>query len=148
MAQDKPIADLIAERLSAYVGASADTLHKVKFGRGAVGKIAVIIAIAVMALGAVAVRIGGSAALVIAGGLVLVTLAGLGVIFYIVIARPELAVLEGAELVMYKHVTLGAKGMPPIAMDAFPSTFPVMQIPDGSEAPKLLTQQEDLEESK
>lgn len=114
MAADKPIADAITDRLSAQIGASADSLQKIKFGRGAVGKIAVVIAVSLIAVGAIGVRIGGSGGLILGGGLVLITLSGLGVILYIVIARPELAVLEGAELIMYKHVTLAAKGLPSV----------------------------------
>jgi hypothetical protein len=130
VAEDKPLPEIIAERLSAYVGSSADSLHKVKFGRGAVGKVAVIIAVALLALGAIGVRVGGTGGLVLGGGIVAVTLAGLGVILYVVIWRPELAVLEGTELVMYKHVTLGAKGLTQIP------NSPV--IPDPSGGPPLL----------
>lgn len=139
MPEDKSIADAVSEKLSAYVGSSADSLHKVKFGRGAVGKIAVIIAVALIALGSIGVRVGGTGGLVVGGGIVLVTLAGLGVILYIVMARPELAVLEGTELVMYKHVTtLAAKGIPEIPAS------PV--IPDPSGKPPQLQPPQDQEQ--
>lgn len=111
LADDKPIAEIIAERLSAHIGASADSLQKVKFGRGAVGKIAVITAIALLALAAIGVRLGTNGGLLLGVGVIVITIAALGVIFYILHARPELAVLEGAELIMYKHVSMAAKGI-------------------------------------
>lgn len=135
MADERPIAEIIAERLSAHIGASAESLQKVKFGRGAVGKIAVITAVALLALAAIGVRLGASGGLLVGAGVVVITLAALGVILYILVARPELAVLEGAELIMYKHVSMAAKGV-----KTLPDS-PVLPAP-ASDPPQLEASQE------
>jgi hypothetical protein len=89
-----------------------------------VGKIAVIATTALIALGAACLRLSGNAVLFGVGALVLITLCVLALILYIVVARPELAVLEGTELVVYKHMSLGTKGSPPLAIDALPAIAP------------------------
>ena len=99
-------------------GASSETLHKIKFGRGVVGKIAVV---AVFALGAIAVasvHVSPNGALIAIGAVVLLSFFVLSAILLVVMKQPELALLEGAELVMYKHMALGVKGGPPLAGDS------------------------------
>jgi hypothetical protein len=123
--REPSITDVVLDKISSRVGASSETLQKVKFGRGTVGKIAII---AVFSLGAISVatfHLAGTQALIGIGALVLITLAVLALILYVVIFRPELAVLEGAELVMYKQVTLGMKETPHI-----PSARPILPVAD------------------
>jgi hypothetical protein len=103
---------------------STETVQKIRFGRGAVGKISVIAVTAFAAIAGMALRLGANAIYVGIGGVVLVALVSFALIFYIICKRPELAVLEGAELVMYQHVTLGAKGIPTISNDASPAITP------------------------
>jgi len=105
--------DAVIENLSSRIGASSETVQKIKFGRGAVGKIAIIAVAAVTGLAAVGLRGGAAFTYFTLGSILVITLACLGLIFYIVCNRPELAVMEGAELVMYKHVQLAAKGYTP-----------------------------------
>ena len=112
------ITDAILEKLSSQLGASSETLHKIKFGRGVVGKIAVV---AVFALGAIAVasvHVSPNGALIAIGAVVLLSFFVLSAILLVVMKQPELALLEGAELVMYKHMALGVKGGPPLAGDS------------------------------
>ena len=122
---DRPLMDVIWERVSARLGGTSETVQKIKFGRGAVGKISVITVAAVLAIGGMALRLGASGTYVGICGVVLVALASFGVILYIVCKRPELAVMEGAELVMYQHVTLGAKGRPSFPLDPTPAIPPL-----------------------
>lgn len=117
---DRSIIDLIWERVSSRLGGSSETVQKIKFGRGAVGKISVIAVTAFVAIGGMAIRLGSDAIYVGIGGVVFVTLASFALILYIVCKTPELAVMEGAELVMYQHVQLAAKGYTPN-----PSEIPV-----------------------
>jgi len=101
-----------------------------------VGKVAII---AVFALGAISVgtyRLTGNAAIIGISAMVLVTLAVLGLILYIVIVRPELAVLEGTELVLYKQITLGAKDMLPPAENVSSIAGPVALATKADEKPE------------
>jgi hypothetical protein len=92
-------------------------VQKIKFGRGAVGKISVIAVAAVIAVGAMAVRIGANAVYMGIGAVSVIALGSFVLIGYIVCKRPELAVMEGAELVMYQHAQLAAKGLTPNPSD-------------------------------
>jgi len=133
---EKPsITDVILGRISSHLGASAETLHKVKFGRGTVGKVALVAIFAIAAIGVSTYRLDGEVAIFGIGAVVVVTLSVLGLILYIVIERPELAVLEGMELVQYKQITLGAKNMPPSIDDTANIVGPVAmaQQPDNKQ---------------
>jgi len=107
---DKSITDAVLDKISSHIGASSETLQKVKFGRGTVGKLAIIGVSSLAAISLAAVHLTGNQALIGIGAMVVITLSVLGLILYVVVYRPELAVLEGTELVMYKQVTLGMKG--------------------------------------
>jgi hypothetical protein len=129
------IMDTVWEKVSSHLGASGETVQKIKFGRGVVGKISVITVSAFAAIAAMAVRLGANAVYVGIGVVGLIALASFGLIILIVCKTPQLAVLEGAELVMYQHVTLQAKGTPPYLGDsapAIPPDIPSPQISDGS----------------
>jgi hypothetical protein len=125
VAEQPSITDQILDKITARLGASSETLHKVKFGRGTVGKVAIIAVASLTAIGAATFHLEGTNALIGIGALVLITFAVLGIILYVVVARPELAVLEGTELLMYKQITLGIKDNPQIANSSDPPVLPV-----------------------
>jgi hypothetical protein len=110
MPENPSITDAVVGKISAQLGTSSETLHKIKFGRGAVGKVAVIAVFAILGIAGVGLRLTGEGALLSIGAILFIVLCVLGVIVFVVIRQPELAVLEGTELVLYKQVTLAAKG--------------------------------------
>jgi hypothetical protein len=113
MPDDKPLGDAIRDALLHHLGVSSESLQKIKLGRGAVGKITTVAVVALIAIGAIGFRISGTLWLFgVIGVLALITVASLLAILYVIIKQPELAVLEGAELIRYKQVTLGMKGHP------------------------------------
>lgn len=127
------IMEVVWEGISSRLGVSSETVHKIRFGRGAVGKIAVIAVAAFAAIAGMALRLGADAVYVGIAGVVVIALGSFGLVLYIVCKRPEMAVMEGAELVMYQHVTLGAKGKPSYAADAVPIILPGTSVPQISE---------------
>ena len=124
----KSVSDTVKEVVLSQLGVTSESLHKIKLGRGAVGKITVITAAALIAIGGVGLKlsdVGALPILVAIGALVLIALAGLGCVLYVITKQPEIAVLEGAELVLYKQITLGVKGHPVLS----PPT-PVAETPN------------------
>jgi len=106
MTDDSSITDVVLGKISEKFG-SSETLQKIKFGRGAVGKIAVIAVAGTAALAIASLRLtpeGAVFAIVVIG---LVLVCSLGAVLFVVHKQPELAVLEGMELVRYKQVTIG-----------------------------------------
>ena len=79
------------------------------------GKIAVVAVFALTAIAVASVHVTG--ALDAIGAVVLLAVAVLAAILLVVMKQPELALLEGTELVMYKHMAVGVKGGPPLAND-------------------------------
>lgn len=117
--EGKGVREVLRDAIFQQLGVSSESLQKIKLGRGAVGKITVIAVAALTTVGLVGWRVSGNAAIMsVVGGLCLIALAALGCVLYVIVKQPDIAVLEGAELVLYKHVTLGAKGEPPIAIPA------------------------------
>jgi hypothetical protein len=126
MPTDKSLTDMLREAFVAHLGATCESLHKIKLGRGAVGKIAVIAVAALVAIGAVALRLSTAASILVAIIILgIICLASLGCVLYVLMKNPEMALLEGAELVLYQHITLGAKGQPPLAAASAPITEPL-----------------------
>lgn len=105
------ILNALRDKISALLGASSETVQKIKFGRGAVGKIAVIAVAGFAAIVALAHGLGAGVAYLALGVVALIVITSLGLILYILSKRPEMAVMEGSELVMYQHVQLAAKGV-------------------------------------
>lgn len=68
----------------------------------------------------------------------LLCLAGLGAVVYVVTKKPDLAVLEGVELVMYQQLTnAAAKGyIPETVALPVPDPRPILETPD----PKALSE--------
>lgn len=56
---EKGFTDIIWEHVSSHLGTSSETVQKIRFGQGAVGKVAVIAVFAVLALGGIGIRVGG-----------------------------------------------------------------------------------------
>jgi hypothetical protein len=121
---DRPIVDIVWDKISSRLGGTSETVQKIRFGRGAVGKICVITFASITAIAGMALRLGASAIYVGIGAVVVIALGSFALIFYIVCKRPELAVLEGTELVMYQHVTMGAKGYVPGNVQETPQLAP------------------------
>lgn len=127
---DKPLKDIIWDRLSSQMGASSETVQKITFGHGAVGKIAIIAVFALLTLGAIGVRLGGALALWAILGIVAVTVLVLALVFYIVWKRPALAVMEGTELLQYHNaLLLAAKGQIAIPLQAAGEAQPGLVAP-------------------
>jgi hypothetical protein len=125
MANGKSLTDSIREALLGQLGISGESLQKIKLGRGAVGKIAVISVAALITIAAVGFKVSGTpSVLTVVAVLGLVALSALGCVLYVIVKQPEIAVLEGAELVLYKHVTLGVKGQPSLPANAIPIPEP------------------------
>jgi hypothetical protein len=126
MANGKPLSDTIREALLGQLGINSESLQKIKLGRGAVGKITVISIAALIAIAGIGSKVSGTTSvLIVVGVLGFISLAALACILYVIIKQPEIAVLEGAELVLYKHVTLGAKGQPALAPGSTPIPEPL-----------------------
>ena len=110
LSEDKNIAETVLSKLSEF---SAESLHKIKFGSGAVGKISLAAIFAFLALAAATMKMGATGAVVDVVAIVVIFVSMVIAIIYIVQRQPELAVLEGMELVRYKQVTIGAKDFKP-----------------------------------
>jgi hypothetical protein len=92
---------------------SSESVQKIKFGRGAVGKLAVISVITVICIAGVGSRLAGDNAMLLAiAAIVFVTVVIVAAVICVVIKQPDMAVLEGAELVLYQHAKMEAKGIP------------------------------------
>lgn len=127
--------DVVWEHISSHLGESSQTVQKIKFGQGAVGKIAVIAVFVVLALGGIGMRIGGMLALWTVGAILLATVLVLALIFYIVWKRPALAVMEGTELLQHQHSLLlaASKGQTPVPVIGNGRTEPGLTAPPSEE---------------
>jgi len=121
MADDSSITDAVLRTIEDRLG-SSETFQKIKFGRGAVGKIAVVAVGCAFALATASFRLTGNGAVVAVIVIGIFGLCSLGSILFVIHKQPELAVLEGMELVRYKQLTMGAKGY-------IPETFQ-LPVPD------------------
>jgi O-antigen ligase len=108
--QEPSIADQILSKVTSTLGVSSESLYKIKFGSGAVGKLSWIAFVALLAIGIGISRSGPNGVLIGIAAVLVVFLCATGAILYIVKVRPEVAVMEGMELVRYKQITLAAKG--------------------------------------
>ena len=100
-------------RLLSTLGFSTEALQKITFGSGAVGKISILGVFAFIAIGIATTRTSPTGALIGIFVIAFIVLCALGAIVYIVAKRPELAVLEGTQVVLYKQLTIGAKDYTP-----------------------------------
>jgi hypothetical protein len=102
----------IRDKLAEQLGVSADTMQKIKFGKGTAGKITVISVSVVLGIAALGLKLSGNAAILTAMGLItLVFVGAVCAVLRVIHQQPAMAVLEGAELVLYQQVTLAAKGI-------------------------------------
>lgn len=74
---DPSIMDAVREKVYSRLGASSESIQKIKFGRGVVGKISVIAVTAFVAISAMAVRLGANAVYVGMAIVCLIALASL-----------------------------------------------------------------------
>jgi hypothetical protein len=125
------VTDAVLNKISEKVG-SSESLQKIKFGRGTVGKIAVITVFCLVALAAPSLRLSPSGAVFAVAVMLTVFLCSLGAILFVVCKQPELAVLEGMELVRYKQVTIGSKDYTPERLQ-LPIPDPQPSLEDGGE---------------
>lgn len=104
-------------------------LHKVKYG-GAVGKKTVTACVTLLILGVAIIAMWGQVYPI----LVVVVLAF--AVFYrfnesvdkTLKAHPDLALMDGTEIVRIREMELGAKGMPPSPNEQIPGPKPVVEI--------------------
>jgi hypothetical protein len=106
----------------------ADAVARIRGGRGAVGRIATVMVIALIVLGTIAYRISNENFLMIAGAAIIV--------FVTLVVRlllnwaernPELAVMEGLDLAAYKQAGIEAKNRP--ALNPLPPTTDPLRAP-------------------
>ena len=69
--------------------------------------------VAFIAIGGAAIKAGASGTTICVASILVIFVLMLAAIVLIILKQPELAVLEGMELVHYKRVTIGAKGFNP-----------------------------------
>jgi len=111
MAEEGPTSGTLVKLLD-QLGIAGEFVQKIKFGHGVVGKIAIVAVAALIALGAIGYR--GATPTVQTFAIVLVGLIVIGVVTAILIfakRHPDLASLEGAELILWYQLGLGAKGV-------------------------------------
>jgi hypothetical protein len=129
---DKPsITDTVLDKISERIG-SSESLQRIKFGRGAVGKIAVVAVACAVATGAVAFHISPTGELAVLGVIGIIFIGSILAILRVIDKQPELAVLEGMELVRYKQVTIGSKDYVPL-LETLPVPDPKLAIEIKSE---------------
>jgi hypothetical protein len=127
--QEPSIIDQIIAKITSTLGLSSESLYKVKFGSGAVGKLSGVALVALLAIALGIYRSGADGILIGIGAVLVVFVSTAGAILYIVKVRPEVAVMEGMELVQYKQVTLAAKGHIPDISDRLPPVPDPLSLP-------------------
>jgi hypothetical protein len=116
--------------LASLESGAGESLHKLRLGRGFVGKLSVVAIAAIAAVAYVAAKAGG--ATLAWGAIVAVCLvfgAALWGTLWVISAHPELALMEGAELVMWQQLKTAVKGEPPF-IDSVPIPDPA--LPDAA----------------
>jgi len=72
---DEPsITDQVLAKIASHLGGSAETLQKIKFGSGAVGKISLLAIVAIIAVGVAASRLSGNSILWAIAAIVLISI--------------------------------------------------------------------------
>ena len=114
-------------KIAEGVGINVEQFDRVKLGRGVVGKSAYIAAAAILVLAAVALRADGSFVLYAAIGacLIIFLVYFVGVLWFAT-KNPGAALLEGAELIQWRQMEMGLKGVD--ALPAAPNVEPPTQI--------------------
>jgi hypothetical protein len=87
-------------------------LGHIRLARGVVGKASVVAGIALLVLGAIAMRIDAKLLLVISGMVLLAFFVYLAAVMWFAHRHPEQALLEGAEIIQYRHQEMAARGFP------------------------------------
>jgi len=100
--------------LQRTLGSKSESLQRIRMGRGVVGKISYVTAIALPVLGAVAYIISKSNPVMsfyIAIMIVAITLIYIVGVLLFSHKHPSTALLEGADLILWRQIDLAAKGI-------------------------------------
>ena len=117
------------EKIAKLVGLSSETQQKIKFG-GVVGRIALLAVAGVLAIGYATAHASPIGALIGIVAIVFIILCVVGFALYVVKTRPELAILEGTQVLRYRQLTIRAKDyspespMPPVPDPGLPKLPP------------------------
>jgi hypothetical protein len=106
--------DFNFEKIAKLVGLSSETHQKIKFG-GVVGRLTLLAVAGVVAIGYATAHTSPIGALIGIVAIVFIILCVVGLALYVVKTRPELAILEGTQVLRYRQLTIGAKGYSPDA---------------------------------
>ena len=108
-------------------GLKVEQLDRIKLGRGVVGKSSYVAAAAFLVLAVAAVRITGSTlfAILIVAAVLLFLIYFIGTLWFAA-KNPGLALLEGAELIQWRQMDMGAKGV--TSLPTGPNTEPSHHI--------------------
>jgi intracellular septation protein A len=94
------------------LGVSAESFDKIKLGRGIVAKISRVAITALLALGAATLAMHDDQLRMIAiAVLAVVFFIYVGVVVYLTSKHPLTSILEGAELVAWRRMDMGVKGL-------------------------------------
>ena len=114
-------------KIAEGAGLNVEAFDRIKLGRGVVGKVSYVAAAALLVLAAAALRISGVwlfAGLI--GATVIVFLAYIMGILWFATKNPGIALLEGAELIQWRQMEMGVKGVKSIPQE--PNIEPPQQI--------------------
>lgn len=122
------------DELIKKLGLSLESISRIRFGRGVAEKMSKITVAVIVALGAMAWKLNSVEFSIGAG----VAVVGVGVFALLRIEafsreRPEAALLEGGELLLYHQMQLAAKNQPDPSPDAQPqSEQPSRELTEGT----------------
>ena len=106
------------------VGVSESSLDRVRLSHGVVGKSSYVAGVALLALLMVAYSLKDSSYLFAVACFILVLFFGyFGGVLWFANRHPDMALLEGAELVKWRQIEMAAKEMPSITHDNTPKAI-------------------------
>jgi hypothetical protein len=120
------------DKIAELVGLSSESHQRIKFG-GVVGRLVPIAVAAVLAIGYATGHTGPNGAFFGMIAIVVIVLAVVGLALYVIATKPELAILEGLNVVRYKQLTIGAKNyspgteLPPVPDPGLPGLPPKIE---------------------
>jgi hypothetical protein len=95
------------------VGVSESSLDRIRLAQGVVGKSSYVAAVALLALLVVAYSLKDSGYLMVVGFIILLLFfVYFGGVLWFATKHPDMALLEGAELVKWRQIDMAAKGQP------------------------------------
>jgi hypothetical protein len=94
------------------LGISSESIQKIKLGRGIAGKLTNITIVVILVLGGISLKLNNWILLAIAFLIItIVAIYCFNKILKISKDKPDIAILEGAEFLVYHKMKLGAKGI-------------------------------------